>query len=181
MESTKTSSNGNMKSEWSIYTLDDSSGSGVESGWENVGLWPAAGWKKGDQSWGQGFPEVCGPRYPDELPPQWGRGEGLSPFDKATAAVGSEVSWWHLKLWHSVSLKNKRTKLCSWWPVLPALSCFQRDHHHLHGVDCDAPTHPPIHPHPLASSQWWFQWQCGSLPPARSFCPSTASPSHLGS
>ena len=41
---------------------------------------------------GRGFPEVCGPQCPDGLHPQWGHGQGLSPFDEATAALGSEVS-----------------------------------------------------------------------------------------
>ena len=47
---------------------------------------------------GRGFPKVCGPQCPDGLHPQWGHGQGLSPFDEDIAALGSEVSRWCLKL-----------------------------------------------------------------------------------
>ena len=60
-------------------------------------------------------------------------------------------------------------KLCLWGPILPALSCFQQDHHHLHGVGCDPLAPQPLDPSLSSSFQWWFQWhfQPGSLSQTR--------------
>ena len=84
------SSNRSTKTEWSINML------GLL-----LRLW---GWNQDGRMWasdqqlvgrretspeGKVFPEVCGPQCPDGLHPQWGCGQRLSPFDEATAALGS--------------------------------------------------------------------------------------------
>ena len=83
---------------WSSCTLDYSSGSasGIRTG-EDGPL--ASTWlEEGRPALRVGFPEVCGPQYPDGLHPQGGRGQGLSPCDAATAALCSEVSQECLRL-----------------------------------------------------------------------------------
>ena len=93
IEPTKMSSNRSMKTEWSINML------GLF-----LRLW---GWNQEGRMWASDqqlvgrremspevrrFPEVCEPQCPDGLHPQWGHGQARSPFDEATAALGSEVS-----------------------------------------------------------------------------------------
>ena len=80
-------SNRNMKTEWCIYTLDYASGSGGGIRMGERGPLTSSWLEEEKQILGQGFPEVCGPQCPDGLHPQWGCGQGLSPFDEATAAL----------------------------------------------------------------------------------------------
>ena len=89
----KAHQNGQQKEhEWSIYTLEYSSGSGSGIRMGEGGPLTSSWLEEGRPALRVGFPEVCRPQCPDGLHPQWGRGQGLSPCDAATAALGSEVS-----------------------------------------------------------------------------------------
>ena len=87
---------------------------------------------------GRGFPEVCGPQCPNGLHPQWGRGQGLSPFDEAAAALGSEVLMRSQTL--APCFTNEQEDEAKLLRASPSGSeLLPKDHHHLHGVGWDPP------------------------------------------
>ena len=87
---------------------------------------------------GRGFPEVCGPQCPNGLHPQWGRGQGLSPFDEAAAALGSEVLMRSQTL--APCFTNEQEDEAELLRASPSGSeLLPKDHHHLHGVGWDPP------------------------------------------
>ena len=96
---------------------------------------------------GRGFSEVCGHQCPNGLHPQWGHGQGLSPFDEATAALVSEVLTTSQTLTPCFTKEQENEA-----ELLRANSSgselLPKDHHHLRGVSWDplAPFWPFLFP-----------------------------------
>ena len=87
---------------------------------------------------GRGFPEVCGPQCPNGLHPQWGHGQGLSPFDEATAALGSEVLMMSQTLTPCIT-KEHENEAELLRASTSSSELLPKDHHHVRGVGWDPP------------------------------------------